>query len=199
MEKQTKAEFDQNIYSLISETRESLLACFAELVQKSQELDSRISVVGNAEILTELKKLVNSITDPTYKKQLKNIASLGTDGRFDFARDDVQQLWSNLKKNVDALNSSKIPNWLSSCIYTFSHNWRREISIKIICDYSKIKEYFESDVATKTEDIEKKKMTLVGDYKIKAFNIVNQMLEQLKNKTKILSNKGAFIYEQNNL
>lgn len=95
--------------------------------------------------ITSLGPLVNSIQDKVFLKQLKNAKISSIECKFDYGIDNINNLMNSLKYDIDCINKSKVPLWLSNTIYFFDHNWRKQVYQKIMITYSKIKDYLKNE------------------------------------------------------
>ena len=91
--------------------------------------------------ITSLNILLNSISDKVFLKQLKATMLPTVEYKFNYGVDDIEQLMHSLKDDVDCINNSRIPLWLSSTVYFFNHNWRKQVYERITVTYFKIRDY----------------------------------------------------------
>lgn len=129
----------QTINALVQHYRKNWELYRAQYYDKYQYGKVRLENISHLGVVLEkrLNILIETVLDPVFKKQLK---TLRPDAKFifDFDVDNVEQLFEQLKDNIDCLNNSKIPNWLSNTIYFFNKNWRKQVCEKIAELYCKI-------------------------------------------------------------
>ena len=109
--------------------------------QQKEKMEQTVATI------TSLGALVNSIQDKVFLKQLKTSAIVSVEGKFNYGVDNIDDLMDSIKYDINCINNSKIPLWLSNTMYFFNHNWRKQVYKKILITYLKIKDYLkiESD------------------------------------------------------
>lgn len=136
--------------------------------------------------ITSLNPLLNSIQDKVFLKQLK-IANLSSiDCKFNYGVDSIDDLMNSLKYDIDCVNKSKVPLWLSNTMYFFNHNWRKQVYQKIMITYSKIKDYLKTE---SEEDAKKANIEKTTCYKESKASVLATFSDLLKEMNKDIKNK----------
>ena len=130
---------EQTINALIKHYAEKWQQLGIDYVESHDYVNSDVARVSQLESVLEqkLQIMLEAISDSVFKKQLK---TLRPSKRYKFQPDidDVDTLFEELRYNIDCVNKSKVPNWLSTTIYFFNKNWRKQVYEKIAEIYCKI-------------------------------------------------------------
>lgn len=116
--------------------------------RRQQELQGAVADpdLQLAHVREVVSGLVNSVKDPVFRKQLarfeKEKELEAADVIFDPARDRIDDLMRSLRDQIDSLNGSKVPEFVSQAVYVFYKNWRKETCRGITVSYFKILSYY---------------------------------------------------------
>lgn len=130
--------------------------------------DQKKEVISSCQKLREwVTEKYRSIQDPVFVKQAKALQNTPV---ISSCRniDEACQKYSN---DIECVLKSRIPTWLSSVCYAFSHNWRKVVYEEIIKNYIYIERYIEKEI----EQAEIRYQQRIGT----CFNVDKQYLEQL--------------------
>ena len=100
---------------------------------------------------SNLKQIIGGIKDPVLKKQLRTFTP-SERYRFHPNTDNVNSLFMNLRYDVDCINNSMIPKWLSNTIYVFNNDWGKAVYDKIVENYCKIIDFAQQQIANKSQE-----------------------------------------------
>ena len=146
--------------------------------QQKEKMEKTVATI------TSLSPLLNSIQDKVFLKQLKTANLSSIDCKFNYGVDNIDDLMKSLKDDIDCVNKSKVPLWISNTMYFFNHNWRKQVYQKIMITYSKIKDYLktESEEDAKKANIEK--TTCYKESKASVLSTFSDLLKEINNDIK---------------
>lgn len=140
-----------NLLEIEAETK-TIIAYYKEQIEvvcrnyharivEEQEKESRI--INSCE---ELRKWAEEqyrlIKDPVFIKQAQTLQTK----RFQTTTEDINDICNRYKDDIECILKSRVPLWLSSVCYAFSHNWRKRVYEDIIEKYILIEQYIAQEI-----------------------------------------------------
>jgi hypothetical protein len=107
-----------------------------------EEEAKRESLIENCSRLIDwANEQTQKIKDLVFVKQARPFMDTGVD----MPRANIEEVCHKLEEDVDCIVNSRIPAWLSSVCYVFSHQWRKVVYEEIIKNYVFIVKYAEKE------------------------------------------------------
>lgn len=152
--------FNQIIISMVGRKKDMLESiCRTYFAFLQEQETKRNSMVDNCSKLIDWANgQIHMIKDSVFIKQAKTFIDTGVE----LTEISIDAACRKLEEDVDCIINSRIPPWLSSVCYVFSHQWRKVVYEEIIKNYVFIVKYAEKEQAearkTFDREIDSKKL-----------------------------------------
>lgn len=124
------------------DTLESICRTYFAFLQEQEA--KRDTMVDNCSKLIDwANEQTHRIKDSVFIKQAKTFMDSGVG----LTETSIDTACRKLEEDVDCIINSRIPPWLSSVCYVFSHQWRKVVYEEIIKNYVFIVKYAEKEQA----------------------------------------------------
>lgn len=179
---------NQTVISLIGrekDTLESMCRSYFSFLQEEEA--KRDTLIENCSKLIDwANEQTHKIKDSVFIKQAKPFMDTGVD----MPRGNIEEVCRKLEEDVDCIVNSRIPPWLSSVCYVFSHQWRKVVYEEIIKNYVFIVKYAEKEtVGAKTtfdKNIESQKAVTRNEIIAQINSLFKDIRQQVVADNKIL-------------
>lgn len=144
------------------------LKCRSHYQFLADAADKKKEIINNCQKLRQwVAEKYRSIQDPVFVKQAKSLQNSSLVS----SCSNIDEACKKYSDDIECILNSKIPNWLSSVCYVFSHNWRKVVYEEIIKNYLYIEKYIDKEI----EQAEERYQHSVSV----RFNFDKQQLEKL--------------------
>lgn len=127
-----------DIQSRVEQTKEDLLLLKQNCLQGIQRVRDSNEILKNSadEFEKQINETLNRITDKVFVKQLNKMSSSSAALQTsNMSYEQACRIYEQFVSDVEAVVRSRIPTWMSSVIYTFNPNWRKEVYSNIRDNY----------------------------------------------------------------
>lgn len=185
----------QNDFIEIEREIKTLVVCEKEQIEdicrnyhakllEAQGAEDRV-VSSCEELRRWAKAQYERIKDPVFKKQAQMLQTK----KFQTTTANIDDACKRYLDDVECILKSKVPLWLSSICYAFSHNWRKRVYEDIIENYIYIEQYIAQEIRRANEAT----VNTINNYNTQSKNALKKINQAL------ISNISDIVYQKNSV